>query len=104
MGSLSIWHWLIVLVVVLVIFGTKRLRNVGQDLGEAIKGFKKGMQDGEDDDKSHDSRPSGQLGDESRRGDVGVGEGRRAEVEDLAAGKRPASGRRDDDRDPPATR
>ena len=47
MGGLSLWHWLIVLVVVVVIFGTKRLRNVGQDLGEAVKGFRKGMRDGE---------------------------------------------------------
>jgi sec-independent protein translocase protein TatA len=45
MGGLSLWHWLIVLVVVVLVFGTKRLRNVGQDLGEAVKGFKKGMQD-----------------------------------------------------------
>lgn len=48
MGGLSIWHWIIVLVVVLLIFGTKRLRNVGQDLGEAVKGFKKGMKDEDD--------------------------------------------------------
>lgn len=62
MGSFSIWHWLIVLVVVLLIFGTKRLRGAGRDLGEAVKGFKKGMSD--DDDK-----PAGQLGDQSRQGD-----------------------------------
>lgn len=43
MGSFSIWHWLIVLVVVVLIFGTKKLRNVGQDLGSAVKGFKDGM-------------------------------------------------------------
>jgi sec-independent protein translocase protein TatA len=43
MGSLSIWHWLIVLVVVVLIFGTKKLRNIGQDLGGAVKGFKEGM-------------------------------------------------------------
>ena len=43
MGGLSIWHWLIVLVVVVLIFGTKKLRNVGQDLGGAVKGFKEGM-------------------------------------------------------------
>ena len=43
MGGLSIWHWLIVLVVVVLIFGTKKLRNVGQDLGGAVKGFKDGM-------------------------------------------------------------
>ncbi|MBS0321303.1 MAG: Sec-independent protein translocase subunit TatA [Proteobacteria bacterium] len=45
MGSLSIWHWLIVLAVVVLIFGTKKLRNVGQDLGGAVKGFKEGMRD-----------------------------------------------------------
>ncbi|HWK59794.1 MAG TPA: Sec-independent protein translocase subunit TatA [Eoetvoesiella sp.] len=43
MGSLSIWHWLIVLVIVALIFGTKKLRNMGEDLGGAVKGFKKGM-------------------------------------------------------------
>ena len=46
MGGLSIWHWLIVLVVVLLIFGTKKLRNMGEDLGGAVKGFKAGMKDG----------------------------------------------------------
>lgn len=43
MGSFSIWHWLIVLLVVVVIFGTKKLRNIGSDLGSAVKGFKDGM-------------------------------------------------------------
>ncbi|MEP6656245.1 MAG: Sec-independent protein translocase subunit TatA [Betaproteobacteria bacterium] len=43
MGGLSIWHWLIVLLVVVLIFGTKKLRNIGQDLGGAVKGFKEGM-------------------------------------------------------------
>jgi sec-independent protein translocase protein TatA len=46
MGSFSIWHWLIVLVIVVLIFGTKKLRNMGQDLGGAVKGFKDGMKDG----------------------------------------------------------
>lgn len=46
MGSLSIWHWLIVLLVVVMIFGTKKLKNVGSDLGAAVKGFKDGMKDG----------------------------------------------------------
>jgi sec-independent protein translocase protein TatA len=46
MGSFSIWHWLIVLIVVLLVFGTKKLRNIGEDLGGAIKGFKQGMKDG----------------------------------------------------------
>jgi sec-independent protein translocase protein TatA len=45
MGSFSIWHWLIVLVVVLLIFGTKKLRNIGSDLGGAVKGFKEGVKD-----------------------------------------------------------
>jgi sec-independent protein translocase protein TatA len=48
MGSFSIWHWLIVLLVVVLIFGTKKLRNIGQDLGGAVKGFKEGMKGAED--------------------------------------------------------
>lgn len=48
MGSMSIWHWLIVLVVVLLVFGTKKLRNVGEDVGGAVKGFKEGMKSSED--------------------------------------------------------
>ena len=46
MGSFSIWHWLIVLVIVLLVFGTKKLRNLGSDLGGAVKGFKDGVRDG----------------------------------------------------------
>ena len=46
MGSFSIWHWLIVLLIVVMVFGTKKLRNIGQDLGGAVKGFKEGMRDG----------------------------------------------------------
>lgn len=46
MGSFSIWHWLIVLVVVVLIFGTKKLKNIGSDLGSAVKGFKDGVRDG----------------------------------------------------------
>jgi sec-independent protein translocase protein TatA len=45
MGSFSIWHWLIVLVVVVLLFGTKKLGNVGSDLSSAIKNFRKGLQD-----------------------------------------------------------
>ena len=48
MGSFSIWHWLIVLLVVVLIFGTKKLRNMGSDLGSAVKGFKDGMKTEED--------------------------------------------------------
>tara|TARA_R110002049_G_scaffold18510_17_gene70594 strand:- start:457 stop:690 length:234 start_codon:yes stop_codon:yes gene_type:complete len=47
MGSFSIWHWLVVLVIVLLVFGTKKLRNVGSDLGGAVKGFKQGMKETE---------------------------------------------------------
>ncbi len=46
MGSFSIWHWLIVLLIVMMIFGTKKLRNIGEDLGGAVKGFKQGMREG----------------------------------------------------------
>jgi sec-independent protein translocase protein TatA len=46
MGSFSIWHWLIVLLVVVLIFGTKKLKNMGSDLGSAVKGFKDGMKGG----------------------------------------------------------
>lgn len=48
MGTFSIWHWLIVLLVVLLIFGTKKLRNMGSDLGGAVKGFKEGMKTADD--------------------------------------------------------
>jgi sec-independent protein translocase protein TatA len=47
MGSFSIWHWLIVLVIVALVFGTKKLRNIGSDLGGAVKGFKEGMREAE---------------------------------------------------------
>jgi sec-independent protein translocase protein TatA len=46
MGSFSIWHWLIVLLIVVMVFGTKKLKNIGADLGGAVKGFKEGMKDG----------------------------------------------------------
>lgn len=47
MGSFSIWHWLIVLLVVVLVFGTKKLRSLGSDLGGAVKGFKEGMREDE---------------------------------------------------------
>jgi len=55
MGSFSIWHWLVVLVIVLLIFGTKKLRNIGSDLGGAIKSFKQSM--GEETGKSGAEEP-----------------------------------------------
>jgi sec-independent protein translocase protein TatA len=48
MGSFSVWHWLVVLVIVLMVFGTKKLRNLGSDLGAGVKGFKDGMKEGTD--------------------------------------------------------
>jgi sec-independent protein translocase protein TatA len=48
MGSMSIWHWVIVLVVVMLIFGTKKIGNIGSDLGKAVKGFKDGVKGEED--------------------------------------------------------
>ena len=48
MGSFSIWHWLIVLLIVLLVFGTKRLKNIGEDLGGAVRGFKEGMKSAEE--------------------------------------------------------
>ena len=45
MGSFSIWHWLIVLLIVLLVFGTKKLRNIGSDLGGAVKNFKDAVKD-----------------------------------------------------------
>jgi sec-independent protein translocase protein TatA len=56
MGSFSIWHWLIVLLIVVMVFGTKKLKNMGSDLGGAVKGFKDGMKDGA---ASMDEKPSG---------------------------------------------
>jgi sec-independent protein translocase protein TatA len=46
MGTFSIWHWVIVLLIVVLVFGTKKLKNIGSDLGGAVKGFKDGMKDG----------------------------------------------------------
>ncbi|MEF8700550.1 MAG: Sec-independent protein translocase subunit TatA [Candidatus Accumulibacter sp. UW26] len=57
MGSFSIWHWLVVLIIVLLIFGTKKLRNLGSDLGGAVKGFKDGIKDANSDDKPDQATP-----------------------------------------------
>ncbi len=46
MGGFSVWHWLIVLVIVMLVFGTKKLRNMGSDLGGAVRGFKEGIKEG----------------------------------------------------------
>ena len=71
MGSLSIWHWMIVLLVVVLIFGTKKLRNIGQDLGGAVKGFKEGMKAPEADQPAPGSAsPSQQIGGQTIEGEV----------------------------------
>lgn len=60
MGTFSIWHWLIVLLIVVMIFGTKKLKNIGSDLGSAVKGFKDGMKDGAA-DPDPAAPPAGQV-------------------------------------------
>ena len=60
MGTFSIWHWLIVLAIVVMVFGTKKLRNIGADLGSAVKGFKDGMKDGAADAEAP-TPPAGQV-------------------------------------------
>jgi len=62
MGSFSIWHWLVVLVIVLLVFGTKKLTSGAKDLGSAVKEFKKGMRD--------EDKPNAQLSDSSRPQDA----------------------------------
>ena len=62
MGSFSIWHWLIVLLVVVLIFGTKKLKNIGSDLGGAVKGFKDGVKSGSSEGDSTAVPPNPQVG------------------------------------------
>ena len=69
MGSMSIWHWLIVLVVVLLIFGTKKLRNIGADLGGAVRGFKDGMKESGS-DKEGGAAAQSQLGGRTIEGEI----------------------------------
>ena len=64
MGSFSIWHWLVVLLIVVMVFGTKKLRNMGGDLGGAVKGFKDGMKDGgktDEEKAAAAAAPAGQV-------------------------------------------
>jgi sec-independent protein translocase protein TatA len=65
MGSMSIWHWLIVLVVVMLIFGTKKLGNMGSDLGKAVKGFKDGVKGEEEKAAEREAQPPQQVADKS---------------------------------------
>ena len=74
MGSLSIWHWLIVLLVVVLIFGTKKLRNIGQDLGGAVKGLQEGMKTPEEPpaeaSKPADAAPAAKIAGQTIEGEV----------------------------------
>lgn len=71
MGGFSIWHWLVVLVIVALVFGTKKLRNIGEDMGSAIKSFRKGMQEGDEASKPSelkvDPQPAVQSTTESKK-------------------------------------
>jgi len=68
MGTFSIWHWLIVLVIVMLVFGTKKLRNIGADLGGAVRGFKEGIKEGTSD------KPADAVGSQRVSGNVIDGE------------------------------
>ena len=58
MGSFSIWHWLIVLVIVMLVFGTKKISNMGGDLGKAVKGFKDGVKGSEEEKAAAAAQPA----------------------------------------------
>ena len=83
MGSFSIWHWLIVLVIVVLVFGTKRLKNVGKDLGEAVKGFKQGVHD----DEAANRQPTERLADARRSEGVEPGQAERPVAPDVTDGQ-----------------
>ena len=69
MGSFSIWHWLIVLLVVVLIFGTKKLKNIGADLGGAVKGFKDGVKSGGETPPEADAAPTQKVAAPSKAAD-----------------------------------
>ena len=69
MGSLSVWHWLIVLAIVVLVFGTGKLKNMGKDLGGAIKGFKEGMR--EADDKPADQTAAKEIPQQQTADEIG---------------------------------
>ena len=70
MGSFSIWHWLIVLIIVMLVFGTKKLRNIGADLGGAVRGFKEVMKEGVSDSSSESSDNTQKSGGNVIEGEV----------------------------------
>lgn len=85
MGSLSIWHWLIVLAIVVLIFGTGKLKNMGKDLGGAIKGFKEGMKEGDDDGKDAAAAPKKEIAQAKAADTVDVEAKEKAEAKDKSA-------------------
>ncbi len=68
MGSFSIWHWLVVLAIVVLVFGTKKLRNLGSDLGGAVRGFKEGMRGAEEENTP--SSPTQQVANHSIKNEM----------------------------------
>ena len=70
MGSMSIWHWMIVLVIIMLVFGTKKLRNIGADLGGAVKGFKEGMKTGDAEAPAASAEPPSQVTGRTIEGEV----------------------------------
>lgn len=66
MGTFSIWHWLIVLLIVVMVFGTKKLKNIGSDLGGAVKGFKDGIKEGGQNPADPTAAPASQVTQEAR--------------------------------------
>jgi sec-independent protein translocase protein TatA len=70
MGSFSIWHWLVVLVIVVLVFGTKKLRNLGGDIGGAVKGFKEGMKGADEEKPSSSSSSSQKVDGQTIEGEV----------------------------------
>lgn len=80
-GGISIWQLLIILVIVLLLFGTKRLRNIGSDLGNAVKGFKNSIKDGE---AQQEQSPEQQAKIEKREGEVIEGEATKEKERDKA--------------------
>ena len=72
MGSMSIWHWLIVLLIVVMVFGTKKLKNIGSDLGGAVKGFKDGMKDGAASADDKPAAPAQQVANASEKTTIDV--------------------------------
>ncbi|MFT7401908.1 MAG: sec-independent protein translocase protein TatA [Hydrogenophaga sp.] len=69
MGSFSIWHWLIVLLIVVMVFGTKKLKNIGSDLGGAVKGFKDGIKEGGQGSAESTTASAGQVTQDTTRTD-----------------------------------